>query len=107
MEYIHTFKCCIIYLRGVIYFVYTNSLPLEFVQEVSNYQIISGAVARVSAAYGRGADEVPIHMDNVRCGGDELRLIDCTHTVNHNCFHGEDAGVVCLPPRKIMCLFSN
>ena len=35
-------------------------------------------------------------MDNVECNGDEQRLADCRHLDNHNCFHGEDAGVVCL-----------
>ena len=34
-------------------------------------------------------------MDNVQCTGNESFLVNCTFTTNHNCFHFEDAGVVC------------
>ena len=36
-------------------------------------------------------------MDNVFCRGTESALFDCSHNGfdNHNCIHGEDAGVVC------------
>ena len=41
-----------------------------------------------------------IWLDNVRCTGDEDRLIDCMANAlgSHNCVHNEDAGVLCLPP---------
>ena len=40
-----------------------------------------------------------IWLDNVQCSGTETRLIDCPANPlgNHNCVHGEDAGVRCTP----------
>ena len=56
-----------------------------------------GAVAfslfRTSILPGTG----PIHMDDVGCHGNELRLIDCAHSTTANCLHFEDAGVRCSP----------
>ena len=37
----------------------------------------------------------PIYMDNVNCVGNESNLLNCTHLINHNCIHSEDAGVEC------------
>ena len=34
-------------------------------------------------------------MDDVLCSGTESQLMDCTFTLNHNCAHYEDAGVLC------------
>ena len=41
----------------------------------------------------------PNFLDNLGCIGDETILANCVHNGVgvHNCFHGEDAGVVCLP----------
>ena len=38
-----------------------------------------------------------IKLDDLRCTGSELRLIDCPHggLGNHDCSHSEDAGVRC------------
>lgn len=36
-----------------------------------------------------------ILMDDVACSGSELRLIDCEHVPNPNCFHFEDVGIKC------------
>ncbi|XP_062864779.1 neurotrypsin isoform X1 [Trichomycterus rosablanca] len=53
------------------------------------------AKARVMAYFGEGLG--PIHVDNVRCAGDERSLADCIKQAvgSHNCRHSEDAGVIC------------
>ncbi|XP_071025859.1 neurotrypsin-like [Oncorhynchus clarkii lewisi] len=47
------------------------------------------------AYFGEG--EGPIHVDNVKCSGEERSLVDCLKqpTGTHNCRHSEDAGVIC------------
>ena len=52
-----------------------------------------GATAYSRAYFGAGAG--PIVMDDVRCTGNENRIINCPFTSNHNCLHSEDAGVSC------------
>ena len=34
-------------------------------------------------------------MDDVKCTGEEATLQNCTYRVNHNCYVGEAAGVIC------------
>ena len=56
----------------------------------------SRAISALGEAYfseGNG----PIHYDEVACTGTEARLADCAHNGVgiHNCYHSEDAGVVC------------
>ncbi|KFU92722.1 Deleted in malignant brain tumors 1 protein, partial [Chaetura pelagica] len=54
------------------------------------------AMAAPGGAYfGRGHD--PIWLDEVNCTGTEGNLFDCQAKAwgKNNCFHGEDAGVVC------------
>uniref|UniRef100_A0A8C6TYL7 Neurotrypsin n=1 Tax=Neogobius melanostomus TaxID=47308 RepID=A0A8C6TYL7_9GOBI len=53
------------------------------------------AKARVMAYFGEGSG--PIHMDNVKCSGEERSLVDCIKQTpgTHNCRHSEDAGVIC------------
>ena len=46
------------------------------------------------AAYGQGTG--PVHLDDVRCTGQEQKLIDCRHsTSTSGCGHHEDASVRC------------
>ncbi|XP_006867522.1 PREDICTED: deleted in malignant brain tumors 1 protein-like [Chrysochloris asiatica] len=47
------------------------------------------------AQFGQGSG--PILLDNVQCSGTEASLGQCAHAdwFAHNCWHGEDAGVIC------------
>ncbi|XP_074666362.1 scavenger receptor cysteine-rich domain-containing protein DMBT1-like isoform X1 [Strix aluco] len=51
--------------------------------------------ATSGAHFGRGHD--PIWLDEVNCAGTEDTLFDCRARAwgDNNCFHGEDAGVIC------------
>ncbi|KFP46079.1 Neurotrypsin, partial [Cathartes aura] len=53
------------------------------------------ARARTMAYFGEGKG--PIHVDNVKCTGNERSLADCIKQDigTHNCRHSEDAGVIC------------
>ncbi|XP_060134541.1 neurotrypsin [Zootoca vivipara] len=53
------------------------------------------ARARTMAYFGEGKG--PIHVDNVKCTGNERSLADCIKQDigRHNCRHSEDAGVIC------------
>ncbi|XP_052211949.1 thrombospondin-1-like isoform X2 [Dreissena polymorpha] len=44
-----------------------------------------------------GPSSMPILLDNVRCDGTELSLLDCSHNYigDHDCHHNEDVGVSC------------
>jgi hypothetical protein len=73
----------------------------------------TGATAYAHARFGRGTG--PIVMDEVRCTGSEVMLMDCPSSLSHNCGHHEDAGVRCTlstygeinsyTPSLITCLF--
>ena len=57
-----------------------------------------GALSAPHAApFGRGTGQ--IWLDDVQCVGKEISISECYHRGwgDHNCWHGEDAGVVCRP----------
>ena len=41
------------------------------------------------------ADSRPIILDDVRCGGSEENILNCSYDSVTNCDHSEDAGVIC------------
>ena len=55
----------------------------------------TAAVAVSNAGFGLGSG--PIFLDDVFCTGFEQELLQCFHNRigDHNCFHFEDAGVIC------------
>ena len=53
----------------------------------------TGAQAQTSAYYGQGTG--PIQLDNVQCTGNEVNLLQCSHSTIDNCGHYEDAGIRC------------
>ena len=65
-------------------------------------QLIIGALAKTEAFFGRGV--VPIALDNVRCDSSEAILLQCQHLnfTAHNCYHSEDAGVICNAEPRLM-----
>ena len=60
--------------------------------------ITIGAIPHQYARYGRGSG--PVWLDNVRCLGNETRLLNCTHNgiaaISSYCSHIYDVGVQCL-----------
>ncbi|XP_040920255.1 deleted in malignant brain tumors 1 protein-like [Toxotes jaculatrix] len=51
--------------------------------------------AKKGAFFGQGKDN--IWLDDVQCTGHETSILKCSHKQfgDHNCGHGEDAGVIC------------
>ena len=63
----------------------------------------AGALFIPYTLFGQGVG--PIQLDDARCIGNESRLLDCPHTTEHNCNHGEDVGVACTGESIIiMCI---
>ncbi|PIK44174.1 putative deleted in malignant brain tumors 1 protein [Apostichopus japonicus] len=63
--------------------------------------------ARNSAAVGTGTGQ--IWLDDVSCSGSEIRIEDCQNNGwgQHNCEHGDDAGVHCGSVRLVGGTFSH
>ncbi|XP_041362239.1 scavenger receptor cysteine-rich type 1 protein M130-like isoform X2 [Gigantopelta aegis] len=73
----------------------------------------AGGIAYKKAHYGTGALTSPIWLDDVKCGGWEKSILECSCSRcvgtlefsprawnKSNCNHGEDAGVKCTVPAK-------
>lgn len=58
--------------------------------------ISTGALPEQIGPFGEGVG--PIHLDNLRCTGNETSLGQCRHNGvgDHNCEHDEDAAVSCI-----------
>ncbi|XP_067661710.1 uncharacterized protein [Haliotis asinina] len=70
-----------------------DDLDAAVVCRMLNYR--NGGQAFPLARYGQGTG--PIHLDDVRCDGDEERIDQCRMTTISNCQHSEDASVICDP----------
>ncbi|KAM6090104.1 uncharacterized protein LJ206_004241 [Theristicus caerulescens] len=57
--------------------------------------------AKINAFFGEGTGD--ILLDNVACRGDESSLEQCSHRGlgTHDCYHKEDAGVICEVPLEL------
>ncbi|XP_076194131.1 scavenger receptor cysteine-rich domain-containing protein DMBT1-like, partial [Aptenodytes patagonicus] len=60
--------------------------------------------AKIDAFFGEGTGD--ILLDNVACRGDESSLEQCSHRGlgTHDCYHKEDAGVICEVPLELTTL---
>ncbi len=47
-----------------------------------------------------------IFLDELDCSGSEIKLLACPSNDpgQHNCFHSEDVGVICLTSNSCECL---
>lgn len=57
------------------------------------------------AQFGQGTGQ--IFLTNLRCIGNETRLVNCSTVAGRTCSHAEDAGVRCLPRTSNACVFSS
>ena len=64
----------------------------------------TGALASRAQLYASATTAGPIFLDEVDCRGDETMIFDCSSSAVgvHNCFHDEDAGVIC--QRMYVCV---
>ena len=59
--------------------------------KMQKYDRSTGVIARTAAYYGQGAGVTL--LDDVQCGGTELKLTDCSHVTNKVCAHSKDADM--------------
>ena len=66
--------------------------------------LLLGAIALKGGYYDNGVGL--IHLDDVQCTGDELNLLQCGHNGigASNCFHHQDAGVICRVKGNVILL---
>ena len=81
--------------------IYDNSWDLREADVVCRQLGYDGALSAPSyAAFGQRTDQIWLY--NVHCEGDEISILDCSHSGwgVHYCWHFNDAGVVCRPTGK-------
>ncbi|XP_071842148.1 uncharacterized protein [Apostichopus japonicus] len=83
-----------IFLNGEWGTVCDDAWGIDDANVVCNQLGFPGALGyRILASFGEGTGE--IHLDDVRCSGNETELLSCSYSSIDNCGHGEDAGVIC------------
>ena len=53
-------------------------------------------VARTDAHFGPGGEDMPVHLGGLDCNGSEASILTCPRFSDVDCFHSEDASVVCV-----------
>ncbi|XP_060558824.1 deleted in malignant brain tumors 1 protein-like [Ruditapes philippinarum] len=77
-----------------------DTLSATVVCMMLNYQQTNPLVFG-SAYFGAGT--LPIHLDDVKCTGNETTLYQCQHNNwgAHDCYHNDDVGISCTPVRLV------